>query len=104
MLGPGTFCLQKMKDKLHCKSQPLCQTCSLKQRNLFQNHKVIQITKKKKKKCNYTSVTMMLDFHSQLLQSETVKTWFHVSPSQTPTFKIRQAQLSTEKSQVIRGH
>ena len=50
MLGPGTFCLQKMKDKLHCKSQPLCQTCSLKQRNLFQNHKVIQITKKKKKK------------------------------------------------------
>ena len=59
---------------------------------------------KKKKKCNYRSVTMMLDFHSQLLQSETVKTWFHVSPSQTPTFKIRQAQLSTEKSQVIRGH
>lgn len=49
MLGPGTFCSQKMKDKLHCKSQPLCQTCSLKQRNLFQNHKVIQITKKKKK-------------------------------------------------------
>lgn len=48
MLGPGTFCSQKMKDKLHCKSQPLCQTCSLKQRNLFQNHKVIQITKKKK--------------------------------------------------------
>ena len=58
----------------------------------------------KKKKRNYTSATMMLDFHSQLLQSETVKTSFHVFPSQMASFKIRQAQLSTEESHVIGGH
>ena len=54
----------------------------------------------KKKKCNYTSVTMILDFPSQLLQSNVVKTWSHVFPSQMPTFKIRRAQLSMKEIQV----